>query len=274
MSTSFGEALRRWRKLRRFTQMDLAAEAEVSTRHLSCLETGRASPSRLMALTLAEVLDVPMDDTNRLLALAGFAPVYRARGLEGADAEPVREAIAFLMRRHHPYPAVVVDPGWNTVLANDAYVTFGRWLVGTDSPDPADPNRLHDEPPIAGANVLTPLFDPARLRSLVSNFDAFAAHIVQHLRRAARDAPAAAETLRGLEGLEELPTPGGFDANLPVVIPLELTARGETLRLFTSMTMFGSSADTVLSSLRIETFFPSDPTTDTRLRRIVDAQPN
>ena len=271
MSASFGEALRRWRQLRRFTQLDLAAEAEVSTRHLSCLETGKAAPSRVMALTLAEVLDVPMEDTNRLLALAGFAPAYRARGLEGPDAAPVREAVAFLLKRHHPYPALVVDPGWNAVVANDAYVTFSRWLGGDDASGPADPDRLHDAPPLAGANVLLPLFDAARLRPLISNFDTFAGHVLQHLRRAARDEHAAAETLRAIEALGELPSPGGFDADLPVVVPLELAARGEAFRLFTSMTMFGSSADTVLSTLRIETFFPVDAETDRRLRAVARA---
>lgn len=272
MSASFGEALRQWRKRRRFTQLDLAAEAEVSTRHLSCLETGKAAPSRVMTLTLAEVLDVPMEDTNRLLALAGFSPAYRARGLEGPDAEPVRQALRFLLKRHHPYPAVVVDPGWNAVVANDAYVTFIRWLAGADAAAPADPERLHDAAPVAGANVLTPLFDPARLRPLVSNLDAFGTHIVQHLRRAARDEPAAAETLRVLEAFGELPSPAAFDADLPIVVPLELAARGETFRLFTSMTLFGSSADTVLSSLRIETSFPADPATDARLRSVVEAK--
>ncbi|MGF1508910.1 MAG: helix-turn-helix domain-containing protein [Myxococcota bacterium] len=273
MSSGFGEALRRWRKLRRYTQLDLAAEAEVSTRHLSCLETGKASPSRFMTLTLAEVLDVPMEETNRLLTLAGFAPAYRARGLEGPDAEPVRRAIWFLLGRHQPYPAVVVDPGWNAVMANDAYVRFSRWLWEGDASlvEAAEPDRLHDGPPVAGNNVLLPLFDHERLRPLVSNFDVFAAHIFQHLRRAARDEPAAAQTLRSIEVLGGRPGPQEFDAVAPVVVPLELAVRDQSFRLFTTMTLFASSADTMLSSLRIETFFAADGETDRRLLAITQS---
>ncbi len=269
MSEAFGTRLRRWRLQRRFTQMDLAAEAEVSTRHLSCLETGKAAPSRSMALTLAEVLDLPFGETNLLLSSAGFAPVFRDRGLDGPDAEPVRAAVAFLLRRHHPYPAVVVDAGWNARCANDAYVRFSRRLAAPDDVldlDP-DPERLHIEPFANAPNVLLPFFDEAQLKPLVQNFEAFSTQICHHLQRAARDEPAALETLHKLESL--LPPPPA-EAREPttdprVVIPLELSVRGEALQLFTMMSMFASSADTVLSSLRIETLFPADAQTERRL---------
>ena len=258
--------------------MDLAAEAEVSTRHLSCLETGKAAPSRSMALTLAEVLDLPFGETNLLLSSAGFAPVFRDRGLDGPDAEPVRSAVAFLLRRHHPYPAVVVDACWNARCANDAYVRFSRRLAGLDGApdrDPApDPERLHIEPFSSTPNVLLPFFDEARLKPLVRNFDAFSAQVRHHLQRAARDEPAALETLHQLESL--LPD-SGPDAREPirdprVVIPLELSVGGEALQLFTMMSMFASSADTVLPSLRIETLFPADARTEDRLLAVTTAR--
>jgi len=271
MTEPFGTRLRRWRLQRQFTQMDLAAEAEVSTRHLSCLETGKAAPSRSMALTLAEVLDLPFGETNLLLSSAGFAPVFRDRGLDGPDAEHVRAAVAFLLRRHHPYPAVVVDAGWNARCANDAYVRFSRSLTSggeasEGDPDP-DPERLHIEPFAEAPNVLLPFFDATQLKPLVKNFEAFLVRIRHHLQRAARDEPAALDTLHKLEAMLA-PQPIETGASIPdprIVIPLELSVGSETLQLFTMMSMFASSSDTVLSSLRIETLFPADARTEARL---------
>ncbi len=217
-----------------------------------------------MVLTLCEVLDIPLDETNQLLTRAGFAPAYRSRGLEGAQAAPVRAALSFLLRQHHPYPAVVVDPGYNVVWANDAYVQLACWV--RDAPfAPANPNLLHDEPPVAGSNALVPLFEDAALRARVTNFPQFASYVLGHLRRAARDEPSAAATLRRLAS--EASISPVHDGALPVVIPLELSINGAILRLFTTMTMFGSSTDSVLAALRVETFFPANDETDRLLRK-------
>lgn len=278
MTEPFGARLRRWRRQRRFTQMDLAAEAEVSTRHLSCLETGKAMPSRSMALTLAEVLDLPFGETNLLLSSAGFAPVFRDRGLDGPDAEHVRAAVAFLLRRHHPYPAVVVDAGWNARCANDAYVRFVRRLAPMDEEPygPPDPERLHIEPFADAPNVLLPFFDDAQFKPLVKNFDAFSVQVRHHLQRAARDEPAALDTLHQLESMLR-PVSAESRSSHPdprIVIPLELLVRGETLQLFTMMSMFASSSDTALSSLRIETLFPANASSEEHLVTLTSGRPS
>src|SRR5215217_3842492 len=113
-----GDLLREWRTRRRLSQMDLALDAEISTRHLSFLETGRARPSRDMVLRLAEQLEVPLRDRNRLLLSAGFAPAYQERPLEAPEMEPVRRAVAQVLTGHEPFPAAVVDRWWNLVAAN------------------------------------------------------------------------------------------------------------------------------------------------------------
>src|SRR3954447_4956723 len=113
-----GPLLRDWRHRRRLSQLDLALEAGVSARHLSFLETGRSRPSPQMVLHLAEQLDVPLRDRNRMLLAAGYAPVYGERGLDAPEMEPVRGALDLVLRGHEPYPAVVVDRGWDIVAAN------------------------------------------------------------------------------------------------------------------------------------------------------------
>src|SRR5882724_8846598 len=114
----FGVLLRRWRINRRMTQADLALAANSSTRHLSCLETGRSQPSRDMIMRLAEYLDIPLRDRNMLLLAAGFAPAFPERGL--AELEAAKNAIDSVLKAHKPYPAFAVDRHWNVVLSNSA----------------------------------------------------------------------------------------------------------------------------------------------------------
>src|SRR5262244_3307707 len=118
MAQPVGNLLREWRQRRRMSQLDLASEAEISTRHLSFLETGRARPSREMVLHLAERLEVPLRERNRLLLAAGFAPVFGERSLDESEMAPVREALERLLAAHEPYPAVVVDRHWNVIASN------------------------------------------------------------------------------------------------------------------------------------------------------------
>lgn len=266
---SFGSLLRRWRNHRRYTQLALAEQAEVSARHLSYLETGRARPSREMVLVLSSNLEVPLDERNRLLLSAGFAPAYASEGLDGAEARPVRRALRFLLRQHQPFPAIVVDPSWNLVLANDAYQRLARWLAGDPSlaGEPSRPDRIADRPPWVGSNPLLKLFDPNGLRPLVRNFEVCGAVMVGHLRRAARDDPSVLATLHRIEQMGPLPSPE-VEGRLPLVVPLELTVRDEPLSMFTTMTMLGTATDTVLSALRLETYFPADEATDALLKHI------
>src|SRR4029077_7205503 len=119
VATPFGALLRRWRDARRMSQLTLATEAGISTRHLSFLETSRAQPSREMVQLLAGMLDVPLGDRNALLVSAGYAPAYGERPLSAPDLEPVRRALEFMLRQQEPYPALVVDGEWNIVMGNE-----------------------------------------------------------------------------------------------------------------------------------------------------------
>src|SRR5215212_9883081 len=116
--SAFGRLLREWRARRRVSQLDLALEAGVSSRHVSFIETGRAQPSREMILMLARVLDVPLRDRNELLMSAGYAAMYRATDLDAPALEQARRALDFMLRQQEPYPAIVVDRAWNLLKAN------------------------------------------------------------------------------------------------------------------------------------------------------------
>jgi len=122
---SVGTLLREWRVRRRWTQLDLALDAGVSTRHLSFVETGRAKPSAEMVLLLSDQLEVPLRERNQLLLAAGFAPAFPERSLEDPELAGVREALDVILTGHEPFPAVVVDRGWNLVAANSAMTALG-----------------------------------------------------------------------------------------------------------------------------------------------------
>src|SRR5438105_9488059 len=117
--TNFGVLLRRWRDVRHVSQLDLALDADVSTRHLSCVETGRAQPSREMVLRLAEALDVPLRERNPLLLAAGFAPVYRHTRLDTPEMDEARRAVSLILEQQNPFPAFVIDRYWNILMENE-----------------------------------------------------------------------------------------------------------------------------------------------------------
>ena len=124
-----GALLRQWRQRRRLSQLDLACDAEISTRHLSFVETGRALPSREMLLHLAEQLDIPLRERNRLLSAAGYAPVYSEKGLDDPALTVARQAIDQLLKAHEPNPAMVVDRHWNLLASNR---TVDIFMIGVD----------------------------------------------------------------------------------------------------------------------------------------------
>src|SRR5215218_7125223 len=164
-----GELLRQWRERRRRSQLDLALDAEISTRHLSFVETGRSAPSREMVLRLAEQLEVPLRERNSLLLAAGYAPVYSESGLDAAPLAAVRAAIRQLLTAHEPYPAVVIDRNWHMVEAN---ASVGLLLAGVR------PDLL--EPPV---NVLRVSLHPEGMAPLTVNLGEWRAHLLGRLRR-------------------------------------------------------------------------------------------
>jgi transcriptional regulator with XRE-family HTH domain len=249
-----GPLLRRWRTQRRLSQLDLALEAEVSTRHLSCVETGRARPSRAFLLHLAEHLDVPLRARNELLVAAGFAPVYGHTDLEAPELVAVRQALDLVLGHHEPFPALVVDRHWNLVRANAGLALL---LHGVD------PALL--EPPV---NVLRVSLHPAGMAPHLDDVGEYGSSVLSMLRREAAvhgDAELLAlhDELAGYPGVRRL----AETAPAGPVLPVRLRTPIGELSFFTTAARFGTAADVTLAELTIESFFPADEATDRRVRR-------
>ncbi|SDC16145.1 helix-turn-helix domain-containing protein [Paraburkholderia lycopersici] len=254
---SVGEMLRDWRVRRRMSQLLLATEAEISTRHLSFVESGRALPSREMVMHLAEQLEVPLRERNALLVAAGYAPLYRERALDDPQLAAAREAVDLVLRGHEPYPAVAVDRHWNIVATNGALAP----LIGDASP------ALLAAP----INALRLSLHPEGMAPRIVNWHAWRDHLLTRLQRqieASGDPVLAA--LR--DELAAYPTPPGaaVASTEPIAhhiaVPLRVrTALGE-LAFYSTTTVFGTPVDITLSELAIEAFFPADPQTAQALR--------
>jgi len=255
-----GDLLRDWRQRRRLSQLDLAMEADVSARHLSFLETGRARPSREMLLRLAEPLEIPLRERNELLLAAGFAPVYPERGLDTPALRQAREAVERILKGHEPYPALAVDRHWTMVAANDAVAPL---LVGVGK------DLLR--PPI---NVLRLSLHPKGLAPRIANYAQWRDHVLERLRRQV-EVSADPVLAALLEELGSYPAPDGDtddDASphgrdlASVVVPLQLHTDHGLLSFFTTTTVFGTPVDLTLAELAIESFFPADTATAGILR--------
>ena len=248
-----GVLLRDWRRRRRLSQLDLALEAGVSTRHLSFVETGRARPSPEMVVHLAEQLDVPLRDRNRLLLAAGYAPAYRERALDEPALEPVREALDRVLAAHEPYPAVVVDRGWNLVASNASVALL---LEGVAA------HLL--EPP---ANVLRLSLHPEGVAPRIANLGEWRAHLLERLARQVAltgDAELVAlhDELTTYPGPADPPHARGDE----IAVPLRIrTAVGE-LAFVSTVATFGTAVDVTVAELSIESFFPADAQTAAALR--------
>jgi transcriptional regulator with XRE-family HTH domain len=256
---SAGDLLREWRQRRRRTQLDLALDAEISTRHLSFVETGRAQPSRDMLLRLAEHLEMPLRDRNALLLAAGFAPAYPERPLEDPALKAARRAIDLVLAGHEPYPALAIDRHWTLVAANGAVM---RLLEGID------PSLL--QPPV---NVLRLSLHPRGLAPRLANRGQWRTHLLARLQRqvSASGDPTLAELLRELTGLD---SGEGATAAEPepdyagVIVPFKLSTPAGVLSFISTTTVFGTPVDVTLAELAIESFFPADATTAEVLRAL------
>jgi len=256
-----GDHLREWRQRRRLSQLDLALEAEISTKHLSFLETGRAQPSREMVLHLAERLDVPLRERNVLLVSAGYAPMFPQRALDDPALQAARKAVDLVLKGHEPYPALAVDRHWNLVAHNGALAPL---LAG------ADATLL--QPPV---NVLRLSLHPQGLAPRIANLGEWRAHLLARLRQQI-DATGDGELARLMDELAayRLPSePKPPRANVHhdyggVVVPLRFVTAAGTLSLFSTTTIFGTPVDVTLSELAIESFFPADAATAALLRGV------
>jgi transcriptional regulator with XRE-family HTH domain len=254
----FAAKLRRWRQRRGWSQLDLAGRADVSQRHLSFLELGRAAPSRDMVIRLATALDVPLRQHNALLLAAGFAPVWQETNLAAPQLGEVSAALDYMLAQQEPYPAVAVDRHWNLLKANGGAVRLVEFLVGPLTPD-------------AKVNLADALVGPDVLRPFLLNWKEVVRYFIRSVEAdAAADGQAETaallERLLAYEGVRDLMKPAILEAVAGPVLPMHFSKGQVSLKLFTTIATLGTPQDITLQELRIESFFPMDRETARTLR--------
>lgn len=256
---SFGAHLRTWRQRRHLTQQALADLAELSTRHLSFLETGRATPSREVVLRLADRLSVPLRERNPMLQAAGYAPMYRSRPLDAPDMQAARRSLDILLERQLPNPCLVIDRAYDVVAANPA---VGILLQG------ADPELLQPR-----VNAVRISLHPRGLAPRIVNFRQWRAHILERLRQQ-RDLTGDPHLASLLAEVSTYPAPDPEGPRTTeqgyagVLLPLELRTDAGVLRFVSTVTVFGTPHDITLQELAIESFLPADEFTARELSRV------
>jgi transcriptional regulator with XRE-family HTH domain len=240
----FGEALRRWRGLRRMSQLELALLAGTTQRHLSFVERGRSMPGRGMVVRLAESLKLPLRERNALLLTAGYAPAYPETALASDALSAVREALNAVLQGHEPYPAMMVDRSGMLLAANTACEVFFRDVA---------PELL--EPPV---NTRRVALHPAGMACRIVNFEQWAPHVTETLRHEcmSNPDPTLESLLAELDGYVARVPPGSD--HIGFAVPLGLRIPEGELRLITTLTSFVTATDVSLAELRLEAFLPAD----------------
>jgi len=247
----FSESLKTWRKMRRFSQLDLAGEAGISSRHLSFLETGRSNPSRDMISKLGDALDLPLAARNQLLAQAGFTARYPQRGWDSKDMSPIRAAITHMLKQHAPYPAIAIDRHW-TIMQMNAPATHLFSLIGAR----------------VGVSLIDIVLDP-QVQDMIENWPEVAHHSAHRLRTESASRGGDERLDAAVAALTRTPLP-----STPLtgpVIPTVYRTGDLRLSLFTTIAQFGTPEDLALDDLKIELFFPSDDETEAALRALSNA---
>lgn len=248
-----GLLLREWRVARRLSQLDLALDANVSARHLSCVETGRATASRELIVRLADALDIPLRERNTLLVAAGFAPRYPESALSAPALAQVRRAIEAMLAQQEPYPAFLLNRHWDVLAANRAALRCNRFVLGGR-------DSRH-------SNMLRMIFDPDDLRPAVANWEDVAGTLIRHLHNEVAAVPSDHVARALLD--EVLSYPGvpsrwrrrDLDTALQPLLTTVLRGEGRELSFFSTITTFGTPRDITVDELHIECNFPTDEAT-------------
>jgi transcriptional regulator with XRE-family HTH domain len=254
-----GLYLREWRQRRRMSQLELACEAEISSRHLSFLETGRPRPSREMILRLAEQLEIPMRERNVLLVAAGYAPMFPERTLDDPCFKAARRAIDLVLEGQKPYPAFAIDRHWKIVASNGAIPELFEGVATHLLRPPIDALRLS--------------LHPQGLAPRIANLPEWRAHLLARLRRQI-DLTADGVLVDIMRELLEYSMPAGTGLSRSVaeehslVVPFKIVTRTGLLSLFSTTTVFGTPVDVTLSELALELFFPANGETAEAIRRL------
>jgi transcriptional regulator with XRE-family HTH domain len=255
-----GAILREWRAVRRMSQLELALEAEVSTRHLSCVETGKSQPSREMIARLSGSLTMPLRELNTLLIAAGYAPGYPETALRKPALAQIRRAIDLILEHQEPYPAFVLDRHWDVLETNRAAVRVADFLIGGS----------------AHSNMMLQFFDPNDMRAVVANWKEVARDLIRHLHDAVGSAPSdtkARDLLDAVLRYPGVPSPWNVrepSADPPPLLTVEFHKDGQYLRFFSTITTFGTANDVTLEELRIECTFPGDEATAAHCRSLAE----
>jgi transcriptional regulator with XRE-family HTH domain len=252
----FPALLKYWRRRKGLSQLDLGIAADVSARHVSFLETGRAQPSRDMVLRLAAALDVPLRDQNALLRGAGMEPEFREPGLDGALPATITRAIEQMLQQQEPYPLVVMNRLYDVLRTNHAAMRVLAALV-------ADPRALGDGP----LNAFSMILDPRLLRPAILEWEHVARSLMWRLHREALDRPGDTELRALLDRLHAMPdvpeswSRPDFSVPSPPAFSVRLRQRDLELGFLTTVTVFNAPQDVTLQELRIESYFPLDDAT-------------
>lgn len=247
MATAFGEIIREWRSIRRYSQLQLSLEADISARHLSFLESGRAQPSRSMVAKLAEALQMPKEVANQAMNAAGYAPAFPQLPINDSALSPVREAVSLMLANHHPLPAVAIDRHWDVIDANGAATTFFEALGVSGASNLFDALGAAGESDVIENWEETALLALARLRTDIMQYggdrilERYAAQIANHPRLSAFN-------------------PATVDFH-QAVIPTVMNIAGKRLSLFSTIAQFGTVQDITACEIRVEMMFPADSET-------------
>ena len=251
--SDFGALLKYWRKTRRLSQLELGLTASISSKHISFLETGRAQPSREMVILLSNALDIPLNDRNVLLSLAGFSKAYSRMHIEQPDMEAVRNALTIMLNNHAPYPALVLDWDWNIVMANEPQMRLAQYIARQQPHFPQT------------KNILELLFDPNGFRPFVENWEEIAFVLIQRIQRERMIHEDRRSNL--LERLMKYPDiPSNWDAHdhnghSAPMVHVVLALGDLRLKLFSTLASFGTAIDVTMQELIIEQYFPVDGAT-------------
>jgi transcriptional regulator with XRE-family HTH domain len=258
---SFGSLLKHWRNQRGFSQLDLAVTSQVSQRHISFLESGRAKPSRVMVLQLAEVLEIPLRQQNLMLTAAGFAPIHAETDLSVPEMTQVRKALDFMLRQQEPYPAIVVDRYWNLLLTNAAAT---RLLTTFISPEQLQTHFYQD----GKINLVRVMFHPQGLRPFIVNWKDVSGHLLQRLYREAiaegesEQSKMLLNELMSYPGISEVWSTSNRTTQNTLLLTVHLKCAELELQFFSTIATLGTPYDITLQELRIECLFPADETTE------------
>ena len=262
-SSSFGDLVRYWRRIRGMSQLDLASAAMTTPRHMSFLETGRSHASREMVLRLATALGVPLRDRNGLLLAAGFAPLYTDHDLDDPAVERVNAAIDRILTAHDPLPAVLLNRRWDVRRANrGAERLFARLLA---------PHPIPEAP-----NVLRLMLEPGPVRAAVANWEDVAPALLERARREAVGGVLDHTTAELVEQLRTGPDAATFAAvprlvgPLVPVVDIHFQVGGTVLKWFSIVSTIGTPVDVTAQELRVEAFFPADDHTERDWQSMID----